>query len=119
MCLRTLHDRVKDLGLGAMYEKHARCHFRDLFDNASADWASTEMPQKVVDLKGFASAGVFPEEIIGHYRETMTREDDRRALESLAPTMRAYRDAGFWPPLPDDVQAAIDAMPPRLEPSAP
>ena len=111
MCLRTLHDRVKNLGLGAMYEKHSRCDFRDLFDNASADWASTELPQKVVDLKGFASAGVSPKEIIGHYRETMTRDGDVRALDSLPATMRAYRGAGFWPPLPNDVDLAIDALP--------
>ena len=58
MSLTTLHDRVKSLGLAAMYEKHARCGFRDLFANASAYWASTALPQKVIDLKGFASAGV-------------------------------------------------------------
>ena len=110
MCLRTLHDRVKHLGLGAMYEKHARCDFRDLFDNASADWASSALPQKVVDLKGFASAGVSPAEIICHYRETMTRDGKAQALDSLAGTMLAYRRVGFWPPLPDDLDATIDAL---------
>ena len=112
MSLITLHDRVRSLGLAAMYEKHARCGFRDLFDNASADWASSEMPQKVVDLKGFASAGVLPGEIIGHYRETVTRGGDAGALASLPSTMRAYRDAGYWPPLPDDLDAAVGTLAP-------
>ena len=110
MSLTTLHDRVRSLGLAAMYEKHSRCGFRDLFDNASADWASTALPQKVVDLKGFASAGVSPAEIIGHYRETAALGGDARALDSLPATMRAYRDAGYWPPLPDDLDAAVDAL---------
>src|SRR5688500_6262111 len=110
MCLKTLHDRVMNLGLGEMYEKHARGDFRGLFDNASADWASTAVPQKVIDLKGFASAGVSPAEIIGHYRETMTRGGNARVLDSLPATMRAYRAAGFWPPLPDDVGAAVDVL---------
>ena len=110
MSLTTLHDRVKSLGLAAMYEKHARCGFRDLFDNASADWASTALPQKVIDLKGFASAGVLPGEIIGHYRETVAGGGDAGALDSLPSTMRAYRDAGYWPPLPDDLMSAVDAL---------
>ena len=107
MCLRTLHDRVKNLGLALMYEKHARTDFRDLLDNTSADWGSTAMPQKVVDLKGFASAGVFPGEIIRHYRETMALGGTTGVLDSLPATMLAYRDAGYWPPLPDDVDAAV------------
>ncbi len=110
MSLTTLHDRVRGLGLAAMYERHERCGFRDLFDNASTDWASTALPQKVVDLKGFASAGVSPAEIIGHYRETAALGGDARALDSLPATMRAYRDAGYWPPLPDDLDAAVDAL---------
>ena len=113
MCLTTLHDRVTKLGLGAMYEKHARVNFRDLFDNGSPDWGSTALPQKVIDLKAFASAGVSAEEIIGHYRETMTRDGNARALDSLPATMRAYRDAGYWPPLPEDLDAVVTSLPVR------
>ena len=110
MCLRTLHDKVRNLGLGVMYEKHAETDFRDLLDNTSADWGATAMPQKVVDLKGFASAGVFPGEIIRHYRETMALNGTGRVLDSLPATMLAYRDAGYWPPLPDDIDAAVDGL---------
>ena len=111
MCLRTLHDRVRNLGLGAMYDKHLACGFRDLFDNASPEWSATEMPQKVIDLKGFAAAGVPPEELIAHYRETLALEGNTAAEQSLPGTMAAYRDAGFWPPLPGDVDAALDGAP--------
>ena len=111
MCLRTLHDRVRNLGLGAMYEKHGQSDFRDLFDNTSADWKSTEMPQKVVDLKGFASAGVSPGELIEHYRETMVLNGTGGVLDSLPATMLAYRNAGYWPPLPGDVDASVDTLP--------
>ena len=110
MCLRTLHDRVSKLGLGAMYEKHAKDDFRGLFDHGSADWNATALPRKVIDLKGFASAGVSAEEIIGHYRETMTRDDDAGALDRLPATMRAYREAGYWPPLPEDLDAAVTRL---------
>ena len=95
-----------------MYDKHLACEFRDLFDNASAEWSATEMPQKVIDLKAFASAGVSPEELIGHYRETLNLKGDERAAASLPATMRAYREAGYWPPLPDDLDAVTDAPPP-------
>ncbi len=107
MCLRTLHDRVKDLGLGAMYERHWAGGFRGLFDNASPEWASTALAEKVIDLKGFASAGVSPEEIIGHYRQTMAQGGRLDLLGGLASTMADYRRAGYWPPLPDDVEAAM------------
>ena len=109
MCLRTLHDRVRNLGLGAMYDKHLASEFRDLFDNASPEWSATEMPQKVIDLKAFASAGVGAEELIGHYRETLALNGAEEAAGSLPATMRAYREAGYWPPLPDDLDAATDA----------
>lgn len=107
MCLRTLHDRVRNLGLGAMYEKHARSEFRDLFDMASAEWKLTALPEKVIDLKAFASAGVSPWEIIGHYTETMNRDGKPQVLESLPATMKAYREAGYWPPLPDSIEGAM------------
>ena len=109
MCLRTLHDRVRALGLGAMYERHWGSGFRGLFDNASPDWAATAMPEKVIDLKGFESAGVSAEEIIGHYRQTLAQEGRADALDGLASTMADYRRAGYWPPLPDDVEAAMGA----------
>ena len=114
MCLRTLHDKVRTLGLGAMYEAHWRSGFRDLLDNASPEWAATDVRQKVIDLKAFASAGVSAEELISHYRETLVQEGRPEAFESLPLTMRAYRDAGYWPPVPDDVEAAMDdsASPP-------
>ena len=112
MCLRSLHDRVRNLGLGAMYDKHLACEFRDLFDNASPEWSATEMPQKVIDLKAFASAGVGPEELIGHYRETLALKGDEQAAGSLPDTMLAYRQAGYWPPLPDDLDALTDAPTP-------
>ena len=107
MSLLTLHDRVRNLGLGAMYERHWRGGFRGLFDNASADWAATALPEKVIDLKGFASAGVSAEEIIGHYRQTLAQEGRADALDGLASTMRDYRNAGYSPPLPGDLEAAV------------
>src|SRR4051812_13183189 len=107
MCLRTLHDKVRNLGLGAMYETHWRSGFRDLLDNGSPEWGSTSLPQKVIDLKAFASAGVPMAEIIGHYRETLAQGGKGQALGSLPGTMRAYRDAGYWPPIPDDIDAAM------------
>jgi hypothetical protein len=110
MSLHSLHDRVRNLGLGAMYEKHARSNFRDLFDDRSPEWAATDVTQKVVDLKAFASAGVSAGEIIGHYRQTMTQEGRPQVLDSLPETMAAYRAAGYWPPLPDDVAAAADGL---------
>jgi hypothetical protein len=108
MCLRTLHDRVRRLGLGAMFEKHSRSGFRDLLDNGSDAWAATPIPQKVIDLKAFASAGVSAEELIVNYRETMTQDGKTDVLDSLPDTMFAYRQAGYWPPLPDDLDARVD-----------
>ena len=69
MCLRTLHDRVRDLGMGAMYEAHLHCGFRDLLDSNSAEWASSDVALKVIHLKAFDAAGVPLAEIIEHYRE--------------------------------------------------
>ena len=107
MCLRTLHDRVRNLGLGALYERHWPSGFRGLLDNASPDWASTALPEKVIDLKGFASAGVSAEEIIGHYRESLAQAGGPDVVDRLASTMAEYRRAGYWPPLPDDIEAAV------------
>ena len=110
MCLTTLHDRVRNLGLGLMYEKHWASGFRDLFDDRSPEWPATDVAQKVVDLQAFESAGVPVDELIGHYRETFAREGDggRRVLDGLPTAMRAYREAGYRPRLPDDVAAAVD-----------
>jgi len=114
MCLKMLHDRVKNLGLAAMYEKHARSDFRDLFDDQSPEWGATALPQKVIDLKGFASAGVSAGEIIRHYRETMTQGGMAQVLDSLPRTMGAYREAGYWPPLPEDLDAAVNGLAGRV-----
>jgi hypothetical protein len=110
MSLYLLRDRVRNLGLGAMYEKHARSEFRDLSDDRSPEWAATDVTQKVVDLKAFASAGVSAGKIIGHYRQTMTQEGRPHVLDSLPETMAAYCAAGYWPPLPDSVDAAADGL---------
>ena len=112
MCLTTLHDRVRRLGMGAMYEGHlAQADFRDLFDMRSAEWASTPMPQKLVDLKAFEAAGVSVAEMIGHYRETMARQPggggEDGPMPGLAAAMLAYRQAGYAPALPPDVEAAV------------
>jgi hypothetical protein len=109
MSLSTLHDKARNLGLGAMYEKHWRSGFRGLFDTASPEWAATALTQKVIDLKAFAAAGVSPGELIGHYRETLAQDGKGDALHGLPEAMRAYREAGYWPPLPDDLDAAVDA----------
>src|SRR6185503_14947785 len=82
MSLHSLHDRVRRMGLGAMYERHERSAFRDLFDDRSPDWAATAVTQKVIDLKAFASAGVSAGEIIGHYCQTMTQEGRPQVLDS-------------------------------------
>ena len=109
MCLRTLHDRVRDLGLGQMYERHWADGFRGLLDNASAEWLATAVAEKVIDLKGFASAGVSAEELIGHYRQTLAQDGRTEVGDSLASTMGEYRRAGYWPPLPEDLEAALTA----------
>jgi len=108
MCLQTLHDKVRNLGLGLMYEKHWETGFRDLFDHTSAEWPDTEMAQKVVDLRCFESAGVTVEELIANYRETFARGegDGGRVLDSLPATVRAYREAGYCPRVPADLDAA-------------
>ena len=109
MCLATLHDKVRGLGLGLMYEKHWGTGFRDLFDNASADWPATELAQKVVDLRAFEAAGVPVDELIANYRETFARDGDAgRVLDSLPMTLRAYREAGYCPPVPADLAAAVE-----------
>jgi hypothetical protein len=109
MCLRTLHDKVRNLGLGALYERHwGRGDFRGLFDDGSPDWPSTAMAEKVVDLRAFASAGVPACEILGHYRETLSGlPGGAGVLARLPATLRAYREAGYSPPLPDDVEAMV------------
>jgi hypothetical protein len=109
MCLQSLHDKVKNLGLGAMYERHwGLGGFRDLFDDGSADWPSTALAEKVIALRAFESAGVTVAEIIGHYRQTLGRQaGGDQALARLPATLRAYRTAGYAPPLPADVEAAV------------
>ncbi|MDB5295337.1 MAG: hypothetical protein JWO31_1320 [Phycisphaerales bacterium] len=111
MCLMTLQDRVRKLGMGAMYEGHlAQGGFRDLFDDRSPEWASTPVPQKVIDLKAFEAAGVPVAEVISHYRETLARAeggDGDSGLAAIAAAMQVYRQAGYAPPLPPDVEAAV------------
>jgi hypothetical protein len=104
MCLRTLHDKVRNLGLGALYERHwGRGGFRDLFDDQSPDWASTSVAEKVVALRAFESAGVTADEIIANYRETLASQPGgERALGRLPAALRAYRAAGYAPRLTDD-----------------
>ena len=114
MCLATLHDKARNLGLGRMYEKHwGRGGFRDLFDLTSADWSGTAVAEKIIDLKAFESAGLPVGELIEAYRETYAREGDggRRVLANLAATLRAYHDAGFRPHLPDDLAAMVHGLP--------
>lgn len=48
MSLATPHDKVRNLGLGQMYEKHWGRRFRDRFDQQSPDWAATPIAQKIV-----------------------------------------------------------------------
>src|SRR3954453_20257945 len=114
MCLRTLHDKVRNLGLGAMYEKHwGNGGFRDLLDHTSPNWASSAIDEKVNDLEAFAAAGVPVEELINNYRETLAKEPGNGgggggAGDSLPATLRAYRDAGYTPPPPGDLAAALD-----------
>ena len=113
MYLMTLQDRARKLGMGAMYEGHlAQGGFRDLFDDRSPEWASTPVPQKVIDLKAFELAGLPVAEVIGHYRETLARRPgggggEEDGLVGLAGTMLAYRTAGYAPALPPDVEAAV------------
>src|SRR5437762_1415972 len=105
MCLQTLHDKARTLGLGAMYEKHwSRGEFRDLFDAQSPDWAATPVAEKVIDLRAFESAGLPVAELIDNYRETLRREPDGgRSLGRLPGAVLAYREAGFTPTLPLDL----------------
>ena len=97
MCLATLHDKARNLGLGMMYEKHwGRSGFRDLFDRTSPQWSATQVGEKVVDLRAFETAGLPVDELIQHYRETYGRDGDTgHILDSLPATMQAYRDAGY------------------------
>jgi hypothetical protein len=110
MCLRTLGDKVRRLGMAAMYEGHMQqAGFRDLFDDSSPEWAATPMPQKLVDLKAFETAGVPVAEMIAHYRETNAGRPSggEDPVVRLAATMLAYRRAGYAPPLPPDVEVAV------------
>jgi hypothetical protein len=109
MCLLTLHDKVRNLGLGAMYEKHwGRGGFRDLFDDRSPDWPATPVAEKVIALQAFELAGVPVGEIIGHYRQTLAAQPGGGSvLDRLPAAMRAYRDAGYRPSLPDELAAAV------------
>ena len=115
MCLQTLHDKVRALGLGSLYERHwGRGGFRDLFDDQSPDWPATQMPEKVVALRAFEAAGVPVAEVIGHYRQTLAQQpngEGAAALARLPAALRAYRDAGFTPGLPDDLAAAVSGGP--------
>jgi hypothetical protein len=114
MCLLTLQDKVRGLGMGAMYEGHlANGGFRDLLDGRSAEWASTPVAQKVIDLRGFEAAGVSAAELVGHYRQSLARQPggEDGLLAGLAAAMRTYRAAGYAPPLPPDVEAAVREQP--------
>ena len=106
MCLLTLHDRVRNLGLGAMYEQHwgAGGDFADLFDIGSPQWASSPIERKIIDLQAFEAAGVSVAELLEHYRQTLTqRPATINRIDSLPPTLRAYRDAGFEPAVPEEL----------------
>jgi|SRR3954447_4503247 len=111
MCLQTLHDKARTLGLGAMYEKHwGRGQFRDLFDDRSSDWPATPVAEKVIDLRAFESAGLPVAELIDNYRETLGGEPDGEpVIGRLTGTLRTYREAGYSPRLPDDVERAVNA----------
>jgi hypothetical protein len=103
MSLATLHDRVRNLGLGLMFEQHWGRGFRDLFDQTSPDWATTGIVEKVNHLKAFESAGVSVAELLGHYRETYVAQGDPgHVLDSLSTTLQAYRDAGYLPCVPEE-----------------
>jgi hypothetical protein len=117
MSLQSLHDRVRNLGLGAMFEKHERSAFRGLLDDRSPEWGATAVTQKVVDFNAFESAGVSAGEIIAHYRQTMRDGGTPGVLDSLAETLAAYRAAGFRPAQPEDVAAAGDRL--HAAPGAP
>ena len=106
MCLLTLHDRVRNLGLGAMYEHHwgAGGEFADLFDIGSAEWASSPIERKIIDLQAFESAGVSVAELLENYRQTITqRPATMNRIDNLPRTIAAYRDAGFAPPVPEEM----------------
>ena len=105
MCLLTLHDRVRDLGLGAMYEQHwgAGGEFADLFDIDSPQWASSPIERKIIDLQAFEAAGVSVAELLENYRQTIgQRPATINRIDSLPRTLCAYRDAGFAPDVPED-----------------
>jgi len=108
MCLMTLHDRVRNLGLGMMYEQHWGNDFRALLNSASSEWEATTMPEKIVHLEAFENAGVSVEELIANYRETVARGPDTAwLLDNLQVTMRGYAEAGYRPRLPADIEAAV------------
>ena len=95
MCLKTLHDKARALGLGLRYEKHWASDFRDLFDNRSPQWAATSLQEKLIDLNAFEAAGVPVSELVENYRETLgARPGADRALQSLPTTLSAYHRVG-------------------------
>jgi hypothetical protein len=96
--------------MGAMYEGHLHSGFRDLLDSNSAEWASSDVALKVIHLKAFDAAGVPLAEIIEHYRETLAQAEPGHTTDSLPATVKLYREAGYWPPVPEDIDAATDAQ---------
>ncbi|HSU68298.1 MAG TPA: hypothetical protein VLJ39_15575 [Tepidisphaeraceae bacterium] len=115
MCLLTLHDKIRRLGLGAMYEKHWASGFRDLLDSQSPEWEQSPLAQKMIDLAAFESAGVGLGEIVENYRETWGRAPNGpNVLNSLSEALQRYRAAGFPVPMPESnagVSAPAEAVP--------
>lgn len=111
MSLRTLHDRARRLGLGAMYERHwGRDGFRDLFDHGSPAWQTSSIVEKANDLRAIGAAGIPADELIAHYCETLTAiGDPTGALTRLDDTLRAYDEKGYplaATPVPTDAKPA-------------
>jgi hypothetical protein len=97
MSLRTLHDRARRLGLGAMYEGHwSRDGFRDLFDHRSPAWNTSGLVEKANDLRAMAVAGISVDELIANYCETLAAiGDPTDALNRLHATLQVYADMGY------------------------
>jgi hypothetical protein len=114
MSLRTLHDRARRLGLGAMFERHwAHEDFRDLFDHGSAAWRTSSIVEKANDLRALAAAGIGVDELIALYRETLAAAGDPTgSLARLPDTLEAYAEMGYSvaPPMP----VPADAEPARV-----
>lgn len=107
MCLKTLHDKARSLGLGLMYEKHWASEFRDLFDDRSPEWAATSLVEKMVDLRAFEAAGVPVDELVENYRETLGGQPGGgQVLQSLPSTLAAYQEAGYRPS-PNPAEGAV------------